>query len=83
MKINDGDYIVTAWAEPASGPGWANRPVWVLVRNRNGEHRVECLQPSEHTEEMAGHYPYSALASGCMTKAARRHPQAKKARPAL
>lgn len=23
--------IVTAWAESASGPGWANQPVWVLV----------------------------------------------------
>lgn len=44
--------IVAAWAESASGPGWANAPVWVLVRERDGTLRLDCLQPSEQTHAM-------------------------------
>lgn len=40
--------IVAVRAETCGGPGWANRPLWVYIRNRVGEIRQECLQPEEH-----------------------------------
>ena len=39
--------VLTAYAEPASGPGWSNRPLWVIVRGHDGMLRQECLQPEQ------------------------------------
>jgi hypothetical protein len=59
------DKIVTAYAEPAAGPGWSNQPLWVIVR-RGGELFEECLQPHEQTAEMLTLYQVSAAAHSAM-----------------
>src|SRR5438552_91090 len=51
MILADDDAIVTAYAESAAGPGWANSPIWVIVRRRDGNLRMECLQPDEQTRD--------------------------------
>lgn len=50
--LRKGDTIVTAWAEYCSGPGWSNTPVWVIVQDRGGSIRRECLQPNEQSPEI-------------------------------
>lgn len=61
--------IVTAWAESASGPGWANQPVWVLVRERCGKLRIECLQPDEQSRDIHTLYRVSSSAHDAMVAA--------------
>jgi len=69
MNWKDGDRVVTAWAESASGPGWANQLVWVLVRDRMGALRIKALQPREQTSDMRAIYGYSAMATRDMVMA--------------
>ena len=72
MKLAETDYIVTAYAESAAGPGWANQPVWVVVRSQlDGSVRIECLQPNEQSGEIQGLYAVSQAAHGSMTRAVR------------
>jgi len=48
------DCVIAAWCEHAAGPGWANSPVFVVVKDRrDGTHRIECLQPEEQTFVMS------------------------------
>lgn len=72
MTLDDSDTIVTAWAESAGGPGWINVPIWVLVRSKDGAHRVECLQPPEQSVETQTLYRLSEAAHRAMTDAVRR-----------
>lgn len=62
MIINKDDSIVTAWGEYASGPGWSNRPIWIIIRNRVGELRQECIQPKDQTTVLLSVFKFSALA---------------------
>ncbi|VVE33885.1 hypothetical protein [Pandoraea commovens] len=73
LKLAKTDRIVTAYAEPAHGPGWANSPVWLIVRDGNGNLRQECLQRSELSADMHTLYRVSAAAHIEMTSAAERH----------
>lgn len=52
MRLEEDDTIVTAWAEKASGPGWYNPLVWVLVRSGSGRIRIDSLQPEEQSREI-------------------------------
>lgn len=52
LNLSNDDHIVAVVAEPASGPGWANTPLWVIVQDGNGKLRRECLQPMEQSEGM-------------------------------
>ena len=64
MKVNEGDQIVTVWAEAACGPGWSNPLYWVLVRDSLGRLRVEAVQPSKQTETLRTiHATAAALAA--------------------
>ena len=58
--FREGDFIVTAYAQSAPGPGWGNSPLWVIVRDAAGVLREECIQPEEQTETM--HLLYRASA---------------------
>lgn len=69
--LREGDHVVAAWGAHASGPGWNNQPLWILVRSRLGELREECLQPQQQTEAMRLLYDVSAVAMDGMTKAVR------------
>lgn len=73
LKLKANEYIVTAYARPASGPGWANHPLWVVIANNATRNmREACLQPDEQTEEMRRLYAFSALAAAEMTAAVER-----------
>lgn len=64
--------IIAAYAEPAAGPGWANSPLWLIVRDENQKLRRECLQPEEQTADILNLYSVSAAAHAAITSAARR-----------
>ena len=64
--------VLTAYAEGASGPGWANQPIWVIVRDGNGALRQECIQPERQTAEMLTLYRISQSAHLAMTAAVER-----------
>lgn len=68
ILLEEHERIVTAFAQAAAGPGWANSPLWIIIANAvTGKWRQECLQPDEQTPEMALLYEFSALAHGRMT----------------
>ena len=53
MKLNKNEYVVTAYASRASGPGWANTPIWVVIHDRvTGLYREDCIQPEHQTAGM-------------------------------
>jgi len=65
------DAIITAWAEPSSGPGWANTPVVVLYRATTGKLETRWLQPNEQTAEIRLLYGLSAQINGLMVEQVR------------
>lgn len=69
MNLKDGDFIVTAYAESCAGPGWANTPVWIIVQDKEGKLRKECLQPDEQNETMRTLYYISEEAHCAMRRA--------------
>ena len=46
------DSIVGCWCETASGPGWGNYFIKVVVSDANRNLRIEWIQPNEMTREM-------------------------------
>lgn len=71
--LEDGEHIVTAYAQAASGPGWSNSPIWVIVQAIDGTLRQECLQPDEQSLEMVTLYNISQAAHEAMMHAAVHH----------
>ena len=70
MNLTENEYIITAFADSASGSGWSNNPIWVIVRDRmTGIIREECIQPDEQTDEMQILYKISQVAHRAMTNA--------------
>lgn len=67
MKIKG--HVVTAFAEPASGPGWTNQPIWVIVRDADQNLQELCIQPEEQTPEMHALYQVSHAVHSSMTAA--------------
>ena len=72
--FNDGDTLVTAFAHRAHGPGWANRPIWIIVRARDGTLREECIQPEDQNAAMLWLYDISEAAHIAMCAAVRGPP---------
>jgi hypothetical protein len=70
--------IVTAFAEYAAGPGWANRPLWVIVRGADLWLREECIQPENQTAEMRALFRVSSAAHEAMKSAVEAAVEAKK-----
>jgi hypothetical protein len=65
FELGENDVVVTAYAQPAAGPGWANAPVWVIVQDRsNGSLRQECLQPHEQGEDVLKLYKIATVVHG-------------------
>lgn len=71
LGLTEHDTLVTAWAERASGPGWLNFPVWVLIQDGNGKHRVECLQPHEQNDALRQLFDISVSCQKAMVSAVR------------
>lgn len=65
------EHIVTAYAESADGPGWANAPIWVIIRQEDGTLCWECIQPKDQTAEMVILYKVSQAAHQSMVAAVR------------
>lgn len=81
MKLGKDDYIITAYPELAAGPGWANSPVWVIVKNRmTAIIREECIQPDEFSRDMyvlfkpavAAHETFLSVVKDLLTSKRRR-----------
>ena len=72
MKLKDGDVVVTAWAERASGPGWSNQLVWVLIRERGGKLREEAFQPCDQSDGMYELFNVCAAATESLTAEVKR-----------
>lgn len=66
------DFIITAYAERCSGPGWANAPVIAIVQNKEGVIREEYIQPDKQTTEMVWLYDVCEMAHLSMRTAVRR-----------
>jgi hypothetical protein len=60
LNLQPTERILTAYAQPAKGPGWNNRPLWVIIENRNGEIRQECLQQREFSDSIHVLYDIAA-----------------------
>jgi len=67
--LGERDFVVCAYATWEGGPGWANSPIWYIVRDGNGVLREECLQPDEQSVEMRAIFRYSAMTAEDMRKA--------------
>ncbi len=72
MRLNEGDVVVTAWAESCAGPGWANSPVRVVVARANGNLDEVWIQPDEQTATMRTLFPVSEYATRALTAEARK-----------
>lgn len=73
VRLPEFDRIVCAYARKASGPGWSNRPVWVVVEDRRtGKMREECIQPDQQSEELLRLYDIAHEVDCAMYAAAKR-----------
>ncbi|MEE4383750.1 MAG: hypothetical protein V2J02_17250 [Pseudomonadales bacterium] len=71
MARHDWPRVVTVYAQPASGPGWGNSPVWVVLRERDGTLRQECIQPEDQTAGMRHLYRIASEVHRQMVREAR------------
>lgn len=58
--LRPGDQIICAYAKAVSGPGWANEPLWVIIRGADNVLRDECIQPDERPPGIDQIYDISA-----------------------
>lgn len=64
LRLGENDRIVSAYAQPANGPGWSNAPLWVVVRDGDGRLREECLQPGEQPRGVLTLYRIASAVHG-------------------
>ena len=62
-------HVITAFAESASGPGWGNRPIRVILQDGDGALSQVWVQPQDQTEEMVLLYSVSQAAHLAMVAA--------------
>jgi hypothetical protein len=67
MKLQPGEKVITAFAEEAHGPGWANCPIWVVVQTEKLHYRLTAIQPEDQTSQMRLLYNVSAHCHLAMT----------------
>jgi hypothetical protein len=67
-ELDERDRIVAVVAEPASGPGWANTPLWIIMQDESGKLRRECLQPDEQSDGIRVLYATAAAVHGSLVK---------------
>jgi hypothetical protein len=54
IVLKKGEYVVAVVPEIAAGPGWANSPTWVIIKDpTDNSYREECIQPEERTIELS------------------------------
>ena len=47
IEVLKTDTIICAYARKACGPGWGNRPLWVVVKTKDGGLAERCIHPNE------------------------------------
>ena len=64
IKLHKDEKIIAVVPQFASGPGWANRPLWVYIeQHATNKLRTECIQPEDQTPEMLALFsPGAAMA---------------------
>lgn len=73
VRLSEHEYVETAYAQHAAGPGWSNTPLWIVITDgATGKTRKACLQPDEQTTEMHTLYSFAALAHESMMSAVSR-----------
>lgn len=50
--MKKGEYIVACRAEKDAGPGWSNRLIWVVIKDREGNFREDAIQPEDQSEAL-------------------------------
>lgn len=63
--------LVTVYTEPASGPGWANAPLWIIWRDDLGKLHEDCLQPDDQSNDIRTLYGTCAAAHAALMRATR------------
>lgn len=66
IRLARGEYILTAYCQPAAGPGWANTPLWVIIGSGGKPTRTECIQPEDQTPAMYHLYGVCATAHAAL-----------------
>jgi hypothetical protein len=68
LNLAKTEYIITAYGANCAGPGWANSPIFVVIRDgATGKIRETAIQPEDQTKEMVDIFAFSALAHSRMT----------------
>lgn len=63
--------VLTAYCQPANGPGWRNSPFYIVVYvPSTGKIEEICLQPNEQTREMLTLYEIGSVVQKCLVSAA-------------
>ena len=72
IKLTENEMVVCAYAEKASGPGWSNCPVFVVIENKcTCGIRTECIQMDQQSEEMLTIYDIAAEVHETMLRMAK------------
>lgn len=78
LILGRNEYIETAYAYRANGPGWSNSLVAVIIFDRAAnKYRREVIQPEHQSAEIVSLFDWSALAHNRMTVAAYKASQPK------
>ena len=80
FKLAADEHVVTAYAQRAAGPGWANTPLWVIIQDGNGKLRKECLQPEQQSGDIYLLYGLSDTLQGLLVNEVERLLRARKVR---
>lgn len=71
LTLAPNDVILAAWVECASGPGWANKLLHVLVQSSTDGLRLECVQGADFSENLHVLSRVSDATNAVMVAAAR------------
>jgi len=69
IALNNGERLVSAWAESCNGPGWSNRPVWYVVMKADQTYDMRAIQPQDQTLRMSTLCNVSDVVTRDMTQA--------------
>lgn len=81
MRRKPKPVVMGAWAETPSGPGWANRVIWMCLRDpADGRLFMEAMQPDEMPPEIAKLFGVFAASSASLLNAVILHREKRRRR---
>jgi len=69
LLLRRGEYIEAISCQYHVGPGWSNHTISLVIRETQGGYRIETLQPSDFSRDVATLFPVCARAEGEMRAA--------------